>query len=309
MKRPKLLCIALIALMLLTSCSLGGGDGTSSDPPAETAELETEIVTVVETRIVEKTVTYYLPEYREISFVPEETKETWREPLVRLLSTMKRPVWEKSGGAEEEGIEYGLSVALLDISMDGTPELIVDLGGGSSGNGYFHAYDLMSGELVYTFSGSAAGGWSHYFSMRDGRCHLIASYQYRFGWQELARYIREMHCTDGVFTVEPLFYSTHEIDAVRLPDEETNTDGTVIEYWDEIHPAADYYAYGEEVMLEDFFYLYDVFQSTYIRLPETDMTMVDWYKFADLLEDREEFAVKTADALLSTGQEFLLPTD
>ena len=128
----------------MVSCQNGQENitGESTAESEQDAQVETRIEYIYELK------------YEEVEFLPESAKEAWREPLIKLLANACVMVNDGEDGVnflppnpDLPSVAYGVSVGLFDFDLDGVPEVIVNQGGGSSGNAFYTVYDLMTGEV------------------------------------------------------------------------------------------------------------------------------------------------------------------
>ena len=222
--------------------------------------------------------------YKDIEFVSTETRELWREPLVKLLSNKAIPY---GSGGEIIGYTYlfpdqpcianGYQLGLYDFDIDAVPELIVNLGGGSAGNAYYYVYDIMTGELLGSLDGGFDKSWCTYFNLDTGK--------YEISW----------------------LYAYYEIDAAELELTQEEIDAGIHSSWDEIYTGVKFRVNGKESYIGAYFSGYDFFLENYIRIPETALLLVDWDDVCDYDEDQTNRAQKMTEALLSSRQQFINP--
>ena len=250
--------------------------------------------------------------YDQIRFASERQKKRWIKPLTERLASMK-PRYDSlvigEGGPSyseylaSEGIVYGCGLALYDIDLDGVPELLCDLGGGSMGNGEFIAYDLYTGEIVLEhLSGTIDGGWCVYYDTESARfCH-IGQLIYRLGWSE--KHVRIRRIWAGELTQEPVLDISYRCRMGSWGEEPHEL------YW-EVYDTA---LFGEPIPVEDYLGVQSEFFRTHIRIPQTEMTVIPyWTAHHDDIHTEPpapispQQAEQLARALLFSGQEFLIP--
>ncbi len=237
---------------------------------------------------------------REVVFLSQREKQKWIEPLVERLSTMKPMAGERSlPGETDDRIDYGLAVGLFDMDLDGTPELMMYVGGGSSGISNVNVYDLYTGEYL----GMVDGGWSVYWDTERGTPEVLSRCSLRWGTAGWSFYVDRAVMTqaDGQRTVtsEEWLSVHYTLEQIRLPSE----DGELL--FEDVCTGATFRVDGEEVHLDQFPTAYYAFADGRLRLPETDLTFHWWSHVCDGEEDAEARARKMAEALVSSEQQFV----
>ncbi len=296
------LLLSLALCLLLGGCAApvesGSGTDSTSIPIGQEPEEE-EVVRYV-----------YRLAYRDVEFVPDETVQAWREPILRLLENEEYFVGangEITGSEypypDRPGIISGHEIALFDLNCDGVPELLVNAGGGSAGNAFYAVYDIFTGEYYGDLSGGYDNSWCQYFDITVGRFECYGQYQLRFGWTERSCYVRRAILTETESSKELVVYERsylevqYNIDAVDLPltaeQIEAGYDGT----WYELYPDATFFVNGSKASLDAYLSEAESFEQTCIRIPETAIKLIPSTGY----ETPEE----RVDALLATGQKFL----
>ena len=262
----------------------------------------------------------YRISYEDIEFVSTETRESWREPLVKLLSNKAIPY---GSGGEIMGYTYiypdqpcianGFQLGLFDFDMDAVPELLVNLGGGSGGNAYYYVYDIMTGELLGSLDGGFDKSWCTYLNLDTGKYEVVGQFEWRMGWQGKQRIIRKATITNTMIDNRKILYDTswlyayYEIDAAELELTQEEIDEGIHSSWDEIYTGVTFRVNGNESYIEEYFSEYDFFLENYIRIPETALLLIDWDDVCDYDEDQSVRAQKMTNALLSSKQQFIHP--
>ncbi len=230
--------------------------------------------------------------YRDISFLSEEKRQAFRRPLIKLFEQEEPFVYyqesEDYAPSKKYLIKRGWEVGLLDVDMNGVPELIVNLGGGSAGNAFYEVYDLGTGKLLGEISGSYEDSLCTYFDMEKEVFVLLVQYQTQMGWAsrfsnvDIVSPVSDDRENEAPFRQDSCFEVNYEV-----IDEFGMSDG-----W-----RASFYIEEKEVSLDDYLSEHAAFFKNYIRIPETDMILLDRSAY----DTPEEMA----DALLSTQQQFI----
>lgn len=259
--------------------------------------------------------------YKDIEFAPPETRESWREPLVKLLSNKAIP-YGSSGEIigythlfpDQPCIANGYQLGLYDFDIDAVPELIVNLGGGSAGNAYYYVYDIMTGELLGSLDGGFDKSWCTYFNLDIGKYEIIGQFEWRVGWQGKERIMRKATLTNTMSDNQKKIvydtswlYAYYEIDAAELELTQEEIDDGIHASWHEIYTGAEFRVNGNGASIYTYFSEYDFFLEYYIRIPETALLLVDWDDVCDYDEDQTIRAQKMTEALLSSRQQFINP--
>lgn len=233
------------------------------------------------------------------------------------------PVCEKGEGSEEYSylytdrpcIEKGYQLALFDINIDGTPELLVNAGGGSAGNAFFYVYDLMSGEEIGTLNGGYDNSWCIYSNRSTGQLKSIVQFEWRSGWEGKIRLVNKATITNTMvgssnyLYEENLLCAYYEIDAAsaELTEEDEKMEPAIQSAWEEITSGARFWVNENRATIEAYFKAQDRFTENYIRIVETGMQLVDWDDVVNGDEDIATQIEKMADALLSSSQKYVKP--
>ena len=104
------------------------------------------------------------------SFISQEEKNTWRSDLISVLS--KPRVHEF-----EQYLPGSISVGLMDINFDNSPEVFVAYSGGSMNNIYIEIYDLKNDSDPITYDGACYGGYYNiclYVAYKDGEFVILS---------------------------------------------------------------------------------------------------------------------------------------
>ena len=235
-------------------------------------------------------------------------KESWEEPLAKLLSNVligygeggEYLGYKASVDENAPAIQFPFSCGLLDVTADGTPELLVfPLGyGGSSGCAYFLIYDIFTGQEIGHLDGGHDKSWCYYYDTEAGECRLYGQFSWRIGWAGRERFIQRVVCLDTPqpYSSETYLMTSHGIDLVEV-------EGGL----DEVYSSTDYYLNGERVSLDDYYEEYDSFTATCVRLPDTALYLAYWFELTEEEDSYPEKGRKMAYALTHSEQVFLLP--
>ena len=242
---------------------------------------------------------------KEIHFADDTAKQAWKDALIPLLKA--------SMDAERE---YGMFVdsdmilnqkkpvvppshtcGLLDVNLDGTPELLFHPNGfgGSAGNITYFAFDLATGKCIGSFDGGYKDSWCLYYDTETETVQWIGQYWWRYGWSERDRFVSTLayDSADGQYKSQSYLRTYLMIDPAL-------GDG----YGD---PTARYFVRDEEVQMDTFYGAHDAFRNTFIRIPETALTLLRWEDVSEEDDSPAEAARKMAEALIGTEQAFMVP--
>ena len=257
---------------------------------------------------------------REFYFVSDEAKQEWKEPLAKLLSNVLIPYGEHGEILGYEAtidpkvpvIPQCYECGLLDITMDGVPELLVHPFGyfGSSGTATYFVYNIYSGQKLGEIDGGNGQSWCLYYNTEYDSVDLIGQYWLRGGWAWRDRYITEVYYDESIMECfeAQQFRTSHEItgEQTDIVDEDPD-DMFYTATWVESYPSTTYYVNRQEVYLDDYYAEYNHFVKTCIRIPETELILISWDDVSDDEDDYTTKGAKMAEALVTSEQEFILP--
>lgn len=302
----RILSVFLIIVMLcitLSGCAFTGKDDHIHPDNGAIDKSEKEIVRYT-----------YRVAYKDIEFATEQTKESWREPLLKLFQNEAR---RGRGEAKDEegdyvfpvpdapGVLFGYYIGLFDIDVDGVPELLIDMGGGSAGNSFYEVYDIRSGEKIGSVNGGQEDSWCVYFDTNTGDFEAVGQFQWRCGWMGKNRFINKADITHSRGGIEKCVYETeyltagYNIDVVAVDITQEDKENGIHGAWEEIYTGTIFNVNGNKVSVDSYFEELDRFTETYIRVPETAIKLIT----------RSDYntANEIVDALLSLKQEFIVP--
>ena len=312
-------CVALLlafSTVLLSGCAVYTASAPTEEypegweeyePPAD-VEVQTEIRYIYETRAA------------EVVYVSQSEREEWREGIERLLSNVLTPVYVTGGELmgyvaphpDRPALEPGCcAVALFDIDLDGTPEILGQVNGGSSGSGYYYAHDLVSGEYIGTLHGGGDGSWAVYFDREGGDLEVMCEYSLRFGWPSQRYSVSRATLAQNVFGRDKEVYESsylsveyEEISIQRELSEEERQEGVSVSY-DTAYTALSFGVNGERVGPDEYYREYGYFADNYLRVDGSGIQSLSWIDVAGEAEDADERARLMADALIGSTQKFV----
>ena len=257
---------------------------------------------------------------RAFHFVSDEAKQEWKEPLAKLLSNVLMPYsehgeilgYEATIDPHAPAIPQCYQCGLLDVTLDGVPELLVYPFGyfGSSGTATYYVYDIYTGQRLGDINGGYDQSWCVYYDMEYDTLELVGQYWLRGGWAWRDRYITEVTYIEATMECFEMqrFRTSHEIAGEQRDIVDDNPDdGYYTATWVESYPDTTYYLNSQKVYLDDYYAMYNHFIRMYIRIPQTELIMISWSDISDDGDDYTTKGAKMAEALVRSEQEFVLP--
>lgn len=235
---------------------------------------------------------------KTVEFVSDKTKESWREPLEKFLA--KLIPWNWDSGEDIDRVNtYNCSyaIALMDINLDGTPELIMATPGGSACNINYAAFDLYTEEMLLDFGGGYGEVWENVYDIENDTIKVIG----KFGMQMGADYQMQF-LTQIAYDTEKQEYEQYE----RFGFFYYSVNPMDPENW---YIGTDYRMNGEPVDVSDYVSAYNDYVNSHVHIVNTVMKLIDWDEVATKEDSAEQRAKAMADALLSSGQEFIKPQE
>ena len=257
---------------------------------------------------------------RSFSFVGDEAKKEWKQPLAKLLSNIIVPYgengdilgYEVTTDPHAPAIPQCYRCGLLDVNEDGVPELLVHPYGygGSSGNATYFVYNIFTGQKLGEIDGGNGQSWCYYYDTEYDDFDLIGQYWLRGGWEWRDRYITEVFYQESIMECmeSQLFHTAHEIAGEQTDIQDENPDDIFYTAtWNEWYPSTEYYVSGQAACLDDYYAAYENFVTTHVRISETELILFTW---GDVSNDDDDYITKgekMAEALISSEQKFIKP--
>lgn len=223
------------------------------------------------------------------SFISQEEKNTWRSDLISVLSKPRVHEFEPY-------LPGSISVGLMDINFDNSPEVFVAYSGGSMNNIYIEIYDLKNDSDPITYDGACYGGYYNiclYVAYKDGEFVILSEGSLRIPETGWVTYI----CT------EQIDYTSQALT------------GNILF---EISSESNYYECNGQVVDEaEYEAMYQQFLLDYKKIESTQIQMMRWSDIGEVekrepqtksstpVYTREEIAEIMADSLLSSSQQFI----
>lgn len=315
MKRFFVLFVAFLLVFTLVCCD-SAESAQTSDTFSESSESIEETTRAKDKIVLEEgcdTTDFCVINGRMINFVPVEELKRIEKPLAKLLANEWRMIGERSGGdniycpdPDSPSVPQSYSCALMDVTGDGVPELLLHPFGyfGSSGTASYKIYDVYSGEYLGMIDDGMGIPWCSYYNVKEDNYYIIGQYYLRGGWPYRHRTFVELaHDSDEGFYDCSFASSSHDIDMIHHEE----MDSGDVEYWEEIYPNTDYYTRDDSDSIDDYFWTIYDFNQNFIRIPETELKQIDWDDVCDDDDDLGVRAEKMARALVTSCQRIILP--
>ena len=243
-------------------------------------------------------------------YVTDRDKQLWYDALVKLISNQEVPYGEhgeimgyQAPRPDEPSIADGLDMGLFDITNDGIPELLLNLGGGSAGNDYFYCYNIFSGEMICQLDGGGEHAWNVYYDIENDRYLPIGRYDWSSGDSGSMHYITTVDCNKDTRTCSEtcLFYAEYEHNQVYTEDGNGNFASCDLEIESVLFKVND-----ELVNFQCYHYAMTDFYQNHSLVPHTGLELFYWSDVADPEDDAIKRAEKMAGMLLfGSGQQFV----
>jgi hypothetical protein len=245
----------------------------------------------------------------KIYFASDHEIEKWRAALEKLLSNVAYTQYAddakgeiigyKPEYPEEPSVSDGIACALFDLTCDGSPELLIDLGGGSAGNAVYEVYNIYTGEKLGLLDSSPGSAVCCYYNTETDGIDIVNKFYWRNGWSTKLFYTSFIIPENGNLTEKIYLESRYEMDMENVAEDNFNIicGGMSCSVWGKV---TDPEAYLEEC---------EYFDTTYIRIKETELKYIYWYFVTDESDTPDKRGEKMAAALLSSGQRFIVYND
>ena len=249
-------------------------------------------------------------EYQEI-YVSDDVKAEWYDPLVKLISNQDESYGNPQDGIigykaprpNDPSIAAGCDMGLFDVNLDGVPELLLNMGGGSAGNDYFYIYDVFTGEKIGTINGGGSEAWAVYYDVENNKYWPIGRYDWRSGDSGSIHFVKTIVFDENnqEYCEKSLFYSSYEYDKRELTDENGDFYGIDLEIAD-----VSFGVNGESTDFQSYHYDITDFYQNHCLVPNTSIKLFYWSDVSDENDSYQERAEKMAQMLLyGSGQKFI----
>lgn len=251
-----------------------------------------------------------LVEYQEV-YVPDSIKADWYDALVKLISNQEEAYGTPQDGIigyeaprpNDPSIAAGCDMGLFDVNLDGVPELLLNLGGGSAGNDYFYIYDIISGKQLGTINGGSSDAWAVYYDTINNQYITVGRYDWRSGDSGSSHFVKTIIFDEEEqrYCEKSLFYSSYEYDKVERVDENGDFSGIDLEIADVAFGVN-----GESAGFQSYHYALTEFYQKHCLVPNTGVKLYYWSDVSDMSDSYQERAEKMAQMLLyGSGQKFI----
>lgn len=249
-------------------------------------------------------------EYQEV-YVSDAVKAEWYAPLVKLLSNQEESYGNPQDGIigyepprpDDPSIAAGCDMGLFDVNLDGVPELLLNLGGGSAGNDYFYVYDIFTGENIGTINGGGSEAWAVYYDVENNKYITIGRYDWRSGDSGSRHFVKTIIYDENnhEYREKSLFFSSYEYDKIERVDENGDFSGIDIEIAD-----VSFGVNGESSEFQNYHYEITEFYQKHCLVPYTGIKLFYWSDVSDEDDSYQERAEKMANMLLyGSEQKFI----
>ena len=212
----------------------------------------------------------YPMEESQYLFIDGETKEGWRNYLGYFLSKIALKQIEEGVGS--------YAVGLMDVTLDGVPEIFLAYRGGSMGNVFFQIYDLYSAQKLGCYN-APVNGSIYPVKSSDGEVIMLSDGSFRDP---------DMGFLDRLVRILPKFENKALVAEALFQKAENRNDGK----------EALYSVGSEKKTLSKAEYdeEYGKFRDSHRRIPLAEMKLVEWNSIE--AESKQEIASEMAEALL-----------
>ena len=212
-------------------------------------------------------------------FIDGKENEIWKNCLEYFISN-------RALKQIEEGIGSN-AVGLMDVTLDGVPEIFLAYRGGSMGNRPFQIYDLRSAQKLGYYDGSVGGG-IYPVKSSDGEVIWLSEGCFRDP---------DLGIVDFLVRILPEFEERYLAADSLFHKAENRKDGKEA-----------FYSVGNEKTLSkaEYYEEYGKFRDSHRRIPFAELKLVEWNSIE--AESKQEIASEMAEALLE-GYVGVVPDD
>ena len=325
----------VFVLVLVFCCFLVGCNRpTDKDISAGNKDLEHVYIEATNRHGVHE---FAIPEFQiaeDVAYLSDDEKESWRELLIKLLSTLHAYDYTVEYLPSEDipdgytaYIQGSDGVGLIDVDCDGLPELaewfqdggtalnssitLYKLNGTACGGlhtgwyGDIVIYQDNEGHMVHALDegGTLYGDWSVYVDA-FGASIVLGKYNYGNMITTTEHYVSEIRYDneDDIYFNKDCYYWFRDIDSIYESTADTR-----------IHIAIDYGYYFKkdyktQVGVAEVESYFADLVSRYRLVEGSQLTIIEWKDIEGYgALSQEKLAVKMAELLLSSEQKFLHP--
>jgi hypothetical protein len=298
--------IHILSALLISAClltTLGGcstqGEQTDDTTTNDNTFADTTVDTSADTTVDTSADTYVIGN-KTLSFVSEDEKAGWRDPLVALLTKIQET---------DEEISFvirGYSVSLMDVTHDGVPEVLVNYGGGSMLNATVEVYDLYSGEAIGWLEIGRNMTVQYYYHAETDDCRLVTTFAWRAGGDNYSYHTQRItYDEESRELAAKTICGAEYYRDMRLPTEDAEgEDATSPDEWQLYACWVD----GETATLGEYMGAVSEFADGYVLIPDTRLQEISWSDLDGYGTERDlpsPMAMQMTDALLGTEQKHI----
>ena len=213
-------------------------------------------------------------------FIDGKENEVWKNCLEYFISNRALKQIEEGVGS--------YAVGLMDVTLDGVPEIFLAYLGGSMGNRPFQIYDLRSAQKLGYYDGSVGGG-IYPVKSSDGEVIWLSEGCFRDP---------DLGIVDFLVRILPEFGERYLAADALFHKAENRKDGKEA-----------FYSVGNEnktLSKAEYYEEYGKFRDSHRRIPFAEMKLVEWNSIE--AESKQEIASEMAEALLE-GYVGVVPDD
>jgi len=265
--------LVLSVLLLLISCSRAQSGGEDTESTSSVSE-----------------------EASPFDYVSLTERSGWRDRLIARLTE------QKSKASADQDFVGNVGVGLIDIDLDGTPEVAFSYPGGSAGNTFFILVDMDSGEEVGSFSpgwygDKHLGELAIFLDTELNRYSYVGVCNYREGWDTLYTLTYTVSYKEALseYDQDVLFEAIYRYDI--------GSSGEI----EEPESSVEHYIGGKRASHEDYVHESALFWQRAVKIPESDFVHIEWDNVEG--ESGEEKISAMADALINSTQVFIRGED